>query len=366
MTEENGLGDTMKKLLFCFPVLALILFSSALHAVEYSSIYKGIRPLGMGGAFVAVSNDQNALFYNPAGLSFIEQRRLILLSVEAELGQGAYDAYTDALDVDTDNEQEVAEFLREYIGDYSHAAAAVFPYYIRPHFAFGIFSSAKTNFIARNFQYPSLIIDSTGDAGAAIGYAHSLLDDDLSIGASLKYVVRKSINEEYTVPDITSDNFDDMVDDDVQDGSGTLLDVGVIYRFRDVTIGQKNVDFQVGLSANNLIGSDMGDARDLEEHIDIGFAVYVDSWVFALDYVDVAGMIDDDDDPGKRLRIGAEYDFGNLFTVRAGFYQGYLTLGLEIDAKYVQLDLLTYAEEVGTYAGQMDDRRYVIGLKFGF
>lgn len=356
----------MKKLLLCFPVLISILFSPALYAVEYSYIYKGIRPLGMGGAFVAISNDQNALFYNPAGLSHIPERKLVLLSIEAELGQGAYDAYTDALDVETENEQEVADFLREYIGDFSHAAAAVFPYYIRPHFAFGIFSTAKTNFIARNYQYPSIVIDSEGDAGAAIGYAHSLLDDNLSIGASLKYVVRKSLNKEYTVPDITSANFDDMVEDDVEDGFGTLLDMGFIYRFQDVVIGQKNVDFQVGVSANNLIGADMGDARDLEERIDIGFAAYIDSWIFALDYIDVAGMIDDDDDPGKRLRVGAEYDFGNLFTARAGFYQGYITLGLEVDAKYVQLDLLTYAEEVGTHAGQQDDRRYVLGLKFGF
>lgn len=356
----------MKKLLFCFLLLGCMLFSSVLHANEYAYIYKGIRPLGMGGAFVAVSNDQNALFYNPAGLSRIQGKRVAILSIEAELGQKAYDAYTDALDVDTDSEQEVADFLRDYIGDYSHAAATVFPYYIRPHFAFGVFSIAKTNFIARNHQYPSLIIDSTGDAGAAAGYAHHLFDDRLSIGASLKYVVRKSLTGEYTVPDITSDDFDDMLDDDVQDGSGTLLDLGLIYRFENITIGQKSVDFQAGVSANNLIDSDMGDARDLDEHVDVGFAVYIDSWIFALDYIDVAGMIDDDEDPGKRLRIGAEYDFGRLLTARAGLYQGYLTLGLEIDTKYVQLDLLTYAEEVGTYAGQHGDRRYVLGLKFGF
>lgn len=356
----------MKKLLRSFPLLMSILVSSMLFADEYNYIYRGTRPMGMGGAFTAVSNDQNALFYNPAGLSHVPDRRLVLLAVEAELGQGAYDAYTDILDVDTGNELEVAQFLRDYIGEYSHASASVFPYYLRPHFAFGIFATAKTNFIARNYQYPSLVIDSTADAGAALGYAHAFLGDALSVGASLKYVGRKSLNEEYTVPDITSDNFDDMVEDDVQDGFGTLLDIGVIYRFEEVAVGQKDIVFQVGLSASNLIGSDMGDARDLDEHVDIGLAAYVDSWVFALDYYDVAGMIDDDDDPGKRIRIGVEYAFENLFTVRAGLYQGYTTLGLEIDARYVQLDLLTYAEEVGTYAGQHSDRRYVLGLKFGF
>lgn len=356
----------MKKLLCCVPALIFVLVSSMLFAGEYNYIYRGARPLGMGGAFVAVSNDQNALFYNPAGLSHVPDRRLVLLAVEAEVGQGAYDAYTDILDVDTDNELEVAQFLRDYIGEYSHAAAAVFPYYIRPHFAFGIFGAANTNFIARNYQYPSLVIDSTADVGAALGYAHAFFNDALSIGASLKYVVRKSLNETYTVPDITSDNFDDMVEDDVQDGSGILLDIGFIYRFEKVAIGQKDVVFQIGLSANNLIGSDMGHARDIEEHVDVGIAASVDSWLFALDYFDVAGMIDDDDDPGKRIRLGVEYQFEKLFAVRAGLYQGYTTLGLEIDTRYVLIDLLTYAEEVGTYAGQHRDRRYMLGLKFGF
>ena len=35
----------------------------------------GARALGMGGAFVAVADDANALYYNPAGLALIEGDR---------------------------------------------------------------------------------------------------------------------------------------------------------------------------------------------------------------------------------------------------------------------------------------------------
>ncbi|MBX9836986.1 MAG: hypothetical protein K2X69_01600 [Silvanigrellaceae bacterium] len=31
-------------------------------------IYLGARPLGMGDAFVAVADDENAIFHNPAGI----------------------------------------------------------------------------------------------------------------------------------------------------------------------------------------------------------------------------------------------------------------------------------------------------------
>ena len=77
----------MKKLRFFISAIACLFFSSALNAGEYDHIYRGIRPLGMGGAFVAVSDDQNALLYNPAGFSYVSKQRFTLLSIEAELGR---------------------------------------------------------------------------------------------------------------------------------------------------------------------------------------------------------------------------------------------------------------------------------------
>ena len=39
----------------------------------------GARPLGMGGAFVGVADDENAVFYNPAGLAFLQGRGITSL-----------------------------------------------------------------------------------------------------------------------------------------------------------------------------------------------------------------------------------------------------------------------------------------------
>jgi hypothetical protein len=36
------------------------------------------RPLGMGGAFVAVADDVNAIMYNPAGLAFIDSPQALI------------------------------------------------------------------------------------------------------------------------------------------------------------------------------------------------------------------------------------------------------------------------------------------------
>jgi hypothetical protein len=39
-----------------------------LLAEELPVFYRGVRPLGMGGAFTAVADDENAIFYNQANI----------------------------------------------------------------------------------------------------------------------------------------------------------------------------------------------------------------------------------------------------------------------------------------------------------
>lgn len=322
--------------------------------------------MGMGGAFVAVSDDANALFYNPAGLSDITEKKISILNLGIEISQSGYDMFNDALDVDFDSAEETASFLREYIGEYNHLNLSFLPYYSKPNFAFALIGTTTSNLQARDRQSPKLIIDVFEDTGIATGYARSFFDDNLLVGASVKYIMRRSLDEEYTVLDITTGDFKDRMEDDYEDGQGLLLDLGLIYKIKDLQISDKNINLQIGISANNFIYNDMGDARDIEDHIDLGFAANLDKWIFAFDYVDLFSQVGEDDDVAKRIRIGAEYAFKPFLFLRFGFYQGYPTLGVGLETKNVQFDVLTYAEEVGTYSGQRDDRRYALRLGLGF
>ena len=354
----------MKKIWFI--ALFIVLSSALCNAAEYPYIYKGMRPMGMGGAFVAVSNDANALFYNPAGLADIHTKRASIFPLELELGENAYDIFNDANDVDFDNEVETAEFLRENIGERAHVALNLFPFYSMPRFAFGLIGTARIDLEVYDRQYPKVHTSVINDTGFTAGYAHPLFDDTLLVGASAKYINRQSLTEEYTVLDITSADLDDLIDDDLVDGSGVLVDLGIIYRLDDIGMpGAK-----IGLSANNLIGGDLGDAKDVDDHIDIGFAIDHEFWItkttLAFDYVDIFSQMGDDDDMAKRIRLGAEFRFPRILSLRVGLYQGYLTSGLTLDAKYARLDFLTYAEEIGAYAGQRIDRRYSFRFILGF
>ena len=57
----------MKKLIFTF-----LIISSALLSQE--QIFVGTRPLGMGGAFIAVADDGNTITWNPAGLPRLRRK----------------------------------------------------------------------------------------------------------------------------------------------------------------------------------------------------------------------------------------------------------------------------------------------------
>ncbi len=55
---------------------------AAKYAGEAFTLGAGARALALGGAFVAVSDDPSALYYNPSGLGLIQQRQVTLLHSE--------------------------------------------------------------------------------------------------------------------------------------------------------------------------------------------------------------------------------------------------------------------------------------------
>lgn len=62
----------MKKNL-CLTLLSLLIISSI--AVPSAFAYNGVRAIGMGGAFIAVADDIQSIYWNPAGIANISERQ---------------------------------------------------------------------------------------------------------------------------------------------------------------------------------------------------------------------------------------------------------------------------------------------------
>lgn len=73
-------------------VLAALARSLPAPAQSNENVLVGSRPVGMGGAFTAVADDANALFYNPAGLQFLRQHQATFMNANL-FGTGIRTAY---------------------------------------------------------------------------------------------------------------------------------------------------------------------------------------------------------------------------------------------------------------------------------
>ena len=56
-------------------LLSILLLLSPIFS-QYDQLFVGTRPLSMGGAFIAVADDANAITWNPAYLGFVGQNSL--------------------------------------------------------------------------------------------------------------------------------------------------------------------------------------------------------------------------------------------------------------------------------------------------
>ena len=358
----------MKRFFFFF-FLALFL-APPVNAEEYPALFRGVRPLGMGGAFTAVADDENALFYNPAGLSN-QPLRVEIINFLAEISKDSIDLYEDIDDTDMDETAEVVDLLREHIGEHEKLRIALFPNVIWSvnEVGIGVAGIGQVNLgeEIHNPVWPEVETRLVMDYGVLGGVGFEAFIDGLEIGASLKVINRESLMETYTAVDIAAEDFEDRIEDDLESGTGLGIDIGVIY-----TVENSLADVSFGAVVQNIPEMEMGDAEDIKTQINLGIAVEPDldfesvSLLLAFDYTDIGSNIGEDNDLPKRLHFGAEVSLDERFAFRVGLNQGYLSAGLTLDLWVLSLDFATYEEEVGAYAGQREDRRYVAQIGIGW
>jgi hypothetical protein len=354
----------MSLIKYIFPLLLVALFAGPSFAKELPAFYEGVRPLGMGGAFTAIADDSNAIFYNPAGLNRLETWSFEV-PITIESSDSNIDIADEAQDVDFDSTTETVDFIRDHLGETGHVRFALSPNFIKKNFGFALLGQGQATFRFDNPAFPEASVYAMGTSSAHLAMGHSFLGDKLSIGGTMKYITATTLDETYTAQQISATNFEDTIEDDQLDGSGFGVDIGVIYSL------PFKIDSTVGLSVINLGGVDLGDAGELDQQVNIGAAVNYafeqTSWlnlVGAFDIVDLFQEAGSDDDIYKRLRIGLEAQMP-VVTLRTGIYQGYGTFGVSLNLKFAKLEYANYAEEVGAFAGDSVDRRHVLQLAFG-
>ncbi len=387
----------MKKLILS---IGLISFPALAVTYEYPYIYKDPRAMGMGGAYTAVGGSASSVFYNPAGLSFIKREAGVEVDIiKASIGVSKntldfINDLSDALDAkdgdylppdgdDSDDQlYAVNEVLKNYQGKNLHLDITDFSSISKKGekigFALGFLISLKSdNRTHQGFGSDGVLeTDSNVTYGGVLGFSYDLNigGNKLSAGISAKYMHRESLRHNFTSRELVEhqDDLDNYIKDQLKRSeTGVGFDTGIIYSFSQDSFLRPSV----GLSLLNIGDLDFGEAGKIPMTTNLGLALrpkipVFNEWIFAADYIDIFNNYEEDSDIGKRIRLGAEVKLWDTafstFALRVGSYQGYATAGIDLRLALLTLNFTTYAEEVGAYSGQDEDRRYLLGLYLGW
>jgi hypothetical protein len=361
----------MKKILLTI----LLVSCSTAFADGYDYIYRGTRTLGMGGAFTAVSDDVNALFYNPAGLNRIKPGEGTITALNPRV-----EANTSAISIVSKlkgSTKDILTNLSPYVGKNMHfgVSAGGIPSLARHNFAMALLlPEFKNNTTLRRTVAVQAIEDIVVDSGLMVGYSHGFLNDRLSVGADLKFLVRGAGSVTLNAVDLYTKkalNFKDIGGY----GFGIDGDIGGMYTFNKVlffvpTVGLtiNNIGatkFPTRFDSSNSVGN-LPEKFRLRRSVGLGSKFELPSyslikkWIFALD-INQIGL---EGSMFKKMHLGTEALFFDFLWLRGGINQGYFTFGLGLNLRIFKLDFYTYGEELGDSAGTKGDRR--IGLQLAF
>jgi hypothetical protein len=357
--------------------------------------YQSPRALGMGDAFVAVANDYSAIFYNPAGLARRDDGQINLY-----IGGGAakdfYDFFKKADEAgktqgtEAQKNEAILNVVNSVYGKH-YFLNMTFPdgIWVRPGWGIAVIPLTATIDMSMHKQLgPSINTTIISDSIVAFSLARDfywLEGSHISGGATFKFINRGFFDKQIAVIDLLADSKNIVKASDFSEGATVDADVGFlvtpemptegffsVMRLAKPTFGVvvKNI-FDYGFTQDlNLYNKtkETEQPQKLYRRIDLGTRwEYPEFLIFGgRGVMDLRDILHPNFSAKRGLHLGFEFDW-TMFSwwrghYRVGFSQGYLTAGLSALFTWFNLDLVTYAEDVGTKNTPVESRKLEIRM----
>jgi len=348
-------------------------YSSELEFFEISPYYFNARALGMGGAHLGLSDDQSALFQNPAGLGQEKKAEVHILPLSIESSDDGYSAYKDGLRGTGGVNLEILDRLA---GKNIYARAMYSPVIRAPNFAIGFIWDEQIALYNKNRSLPELRLGYQSTRVVQIGTGFqfgksrgSRQRPVLKVGVSSKFfwrrggVRRLSQIEILRLATSGSYDFSSIIG---QFNTGIDFDLGAHYQVpiaHNWSIGFGSSWINIG---NGIYLNKNKRSAPLEGNLGLGMALSYQSSFFDLNLAyDLHYLQKSSVSFGKKNHLGVEFKFP-VFSFYTGLNQAYLTYGVGLNLLFFKINALSYAEELSSFIGQEPNRRYLLKLEATF
>jgi hypothetical protein len=365
---------------------------------------QGIRNLGMGNTGIGLSFDENALFYNPAGLVGVD-KILVGFPFLFEVSEDSVSIVNEISKLS--GSSTTADVVELLMGKRVHFRNlidinVIMPLGLEQQFGdlmtFGAAGGFETQFDlgVRNPVSIEIEFGFRLDRFSNFGFAMPIARGRWLVGAGVETIERCDIPlTKATIGKILSTT-------NLEETFGSCGNPPVLRRAQTFNFGfQRRLETASamkmiwGMSAYNVGGlkfkrSD-NETNPSDQNLELGTGLsWQPSWgpvrmLYAVDLRDLTLKHADDtycqsnkgtDCIWKRLHIGTEFGFfpidsgASTFAVRAGFNQGYFTYGFEFNPfiffRFLNIQYAVYKTETGEKIGDRPDKRRVLQINLGF
>lgn len=341
--------------------------ASLARADELYNLYRGARAQAMGNAFVAVADDEQALFYNPAGLAGLSGPTFHLLNMTIDANADMILNYAQYLNLLSSFSPST---LNSLIGQRLYARVTGMSGFTTRYFGVAFIYDQQSAFITDNPYLPQVTLGYQWTYGIQAGAGFPVFRFDkkraeLRVGVAAKVLWRRGGYQTLPFSDLFNIGLTTL---DEFAGPWTGPAFGVDLGFQYVHKIKRVWTVRAGASYSNIGDVTFGNQAailrgDLAAGVAVGFEQKSLRALLSYDYRNIL----QDTDWRKRSHLGLMLGVP-ILSLYAGLNQGYISYGLSADLWIFRVTAVSYGEERGATLFQFPERRYMaqVAVKLGF
>jgi hypothetical protein len=354
-----------------FFVLLTMASGTSAFATEIFELHRTARAMGMGNAFTSLVDDEDSLFYNPAGIA----KNGGFFWTLADPGVGASSGVMDDVEAfsDLQDDSTFQSALNDLSGKTIWIGARGKTAIMLPFFAGALYTAGDVSVRVNNPVNPTLTLNYVRDTGIAVGTGF-WVGPFMQMGFVGKRITRTGSRQDFG-PSVISEiisgsgSTDDIFNSIENQGVGYALDFGTNFTLPGpvnptLSFVWKNIGNTKFVPAD---ADDLAPPTEIQEWV-IGSSLLVDlPLVHIVPSLDFKHINNEDEQLGKKVHMGVELGLP-LVDLRVGLNQGYLSYGAGVNLGIFRVDAAKWKEELGAYPGQLASDRIMVqfSLRLGF